>query len=76
MKKIIGQEHKVYHIHHDGGKFRQTARHEIGIGLGSMVEPRFVCQARLAPNGFSKMTNWKMNDRKEIRIVPTGHNAI
>ena len=52
MEKNIGQVHKVYHIHHDGGKFRQTVRHETGIGLGSVVETRFVCQARLAPNGF------------------------
>jgi hypothetical protein len=51
-EKIIGQVHKVYHIHLNGGKFRQTARHETGIGLGSVVEPRFVCQARLAPDGF------------------------
>lgn len=52
MKKIIGQVHKVYHIHLNGGKFRQTVRQETGIGLGSVVEPRFVCQARLAPNWF------------------------
>ena len=52
MKNIIGQVHKVYHIHLNGGKFRQTARRETGFGLGSVVEPRFVCQARLAPNGF------------------------
>ena len=52
MKKIIGQVHKVYHIHLNGGKFRQTARHETGIGLGSMVDPRLVCQARLATDGF------------------------
>jgi len=42
-----------------GGKFWQTARQETGIGLGSVVEPRFVCQARLAPNGF------RQNDESE-----------
>ena len=51
MKKFIGQVHKVYHIHLNGGKFRQTARQETGVSLGSVVEPRFVCQARLAPDG-------------------------
>jgi hypothetical protein len=56
-EKIIGQVHKVYHIHLDGGKFRQTARHETGIGLGSVVEPRFVCQARLPfEKPFDKIT--------------------
>ena len=27
-EKNIGQVHLVYHIHHNGGKFRQTDRHE------------------------------------------------
>jgi len=27
-KKTIGQVHLVYHIHLNGGKFRQTDRHE------------------------------------------------
>jgi len=57
--KTIGQVHLVYHIHLSGGKFWQTARQETGIGLGSVVEPRFVCQARLAPNGF------RQNDQSE-----------
>jgi hypothetical protein len=58
-EKFIGQVHKVYHIHLNGGKFRQTAKYETGIGLGSVVEPRFVCQARLASNGF------RQNDQSE-----------
>jgi hypothetical protein len=59
LKKNMGRVHLVYHLHHDGGKFRQTARHETGIGFGFVVEPRFVCQARLAPNGF------RQNDQSE-----------
>jgi len=59
MKKFIGQVHKVYHIHLNGGKLRQTARHETGVGLGSVAETRFVCQARLASNGF------RQNDQTE-----------
>jgi len=51
MEKNIGQVHLVYHIQLNGGKFRQTVRQETGIGLGSVVEPRFVCQARLATDG-------------------------
>ena len=59
MEKNIGQVHLVYHIHLNGGKFRQTVRQETGIGLGSVVEPRFVCQARLATDGF------KQNEQSE-----------
>jgi hypothetical protein len=25
---------------------------------------------------LGEVSNWKMNDRKKIMIVPTGHNAI
>ena len=50
--KTIGQVHLVYHIHLNGGKFRQIGRHETGIGLGSVVEACVVCEAHLAPNGF------------------------
>ena len=57
--KNIGQVQLVYHIHLNGRMFGQTARHETGIGLGSVVEPRFVCQARLAPDGF------KQNEQSE-----------
>ena len=76
MKKITGQVHKVYHIHHDGGKLRQTARHETGIGLGSVVNHTSCARHALRPMGSGRMTNRKMNDRKKIAIVPKGHNAI
>jgi len=51
-EEITGQVHKVYQIQLCGGESWQTARHENGIGLGSVVESRFVCQARLAPDSF------------------------
>jgi hypothetical protein len=44
----------MYHIHHDEEKFGQTARRETGIGLGSMVEPRFVCDAQPVARGFGR----------------------
>jgi hypothetical protein len=53
-EKIIGQVHLMYHIHHDDKKFRQTARRETGIGLGSMLEPRFVCDTQTVACGFSR----------------------
>ena len=76
MKKIIGQVHKVYHIHLNGGKFRQTARHEPESVLVPWLNHTSCARHALRPMGSSRMTNGKMNDRKKITIVPTGHNAI
>jgi len=76
MKKFSSQVHKVYHIHLNGGKFRQTARHETGIGLGSVVNHTSCARHALRPMVSGRMSNQKMNDRKKITIVPTGHKAI
>ena len=76
MEKNIGQVHLVYHIHLNGGKFRQSVRQETGIGLGSVVNHTSCARHALRPMGSGRMTNRKMNDRKKIAIVPTGHNAI
>ena len=72
MEKTIGQVHLVYHIHLNGGKFWQTARQETGIGLGSPVELRFVCQAHLAPDGFRQNDQTKNESRKENNDCANG----
>lgn len=69
MKKISGQPHKVYHIHLCGEEFSQTARHKIGFGHRSEVEPRFVCQAHLAPGKF------RQNDQSGSEINDCANGA-
>jgi len=58
-----GKEHRLsaFSVSHttQRGKVQANCQTRNGIGLGSVVEPRFVCQARLATDGF------KQNEQSE-----------